>query len=123
MFGTLEIPSTLPTFDELLGRPEFPDDRIVPHYLGLLRDGQPNVLTIHAEIEGMGKRALFRELLRACRNRGVEFIRLDSLARELLAHRAVVPVRDQVMAPIDGRSGLVATQSGWEPVGLRPPCS
>ncbi len=123
VFGTLEIPSTLPTFDELLGRPEFPDDRIVPHYLGLLRDGQPNVLTIHAEIEGMGKRALFRELLRACRNRGVEFIRLDSLARELLAHRAVVPVRDQVMAPIDGRSGLVATQSGWEPVGLRPPCS
>ena len=111
-FTTLEIPSTLPTFDELLGRPEYPDDRIVPHYLGLLRDDSANVLTIHAEIEGMGKRDLFRALLRACADRGLQFIRLDELARELLADRAAIPVHDQVLAPIDGRSGLVATQAG-----------
>ncbi len=111
VFQTLEIPSTLPTFDELLGRPGFPDDRIVPHCLSLLRDDRANVLTIHAEIEGMGKRTLFRDLLRACGGRGVQFIRLDDLARELLADRAAIPVRDQVLAPIDGRSGVVATQA------------
>jgi peptidoglycan/xylan/chitin deacetylase (PgdA/CDA1 family) len=110
VFTTLEIPSTLPTFDELLGRPEYPDDRIVPHYLGLLRDDRLNVLTIHAEIEGMGKRDLFRTLLRACVDRGVQFIRLDAFARDLLANRSAVPIRDQVLAAIDGRSGLVATQ-------------
>jgi peptidoglycan/xylan/chitin deacetylase (PgdA/CDA1 family) len=110
VFTTPEIPSTLPTFDELLGRPEYPDDQIVPHYLGLLRDDRLNVLTIHAEIEGMSKRDLFRTLLRACVDRGVQFIRLDGFARDLLAHRAAVPVRDQVLAAIDGRSGLVATQ-------------
>ncbi len=33
VFQTLEIPSTLPTFDELLGRPEFPDAKIASHYL------------------------------------------------------------------------------------------
>lgn len=111
VFRTLEIPSTLPTFDELMGRPEYPDAAIVPHYLSLLRADRPNVFTLHAEIEGMGRRALFCELLRACRDRGVEFIRLDDLARELLADPACIPVRDQVPAEIDGRSGLVATQA------------
>jgi peptidoglycan/xylan/chitin deacetylase (PgdA/CDA1 family) len=111
VFSTLEIPSTLPTFDELMGRPEYPDAKIVPHYLSLLRADQPNVLTVHAEIEGMGRRQLFRELLAACAQAGVEFIRLDDLARELLADRAAIPVRDQVMAAIDGRSGLGAGQA------------
>ncbi|MBI3886781.1 MAG: 4-deoxy-4-formamido-L-arabinose-phosphoundecaprenol deformylase [Opitutae bacterium] len=110
VFKTLEIPSTLPTFDELMGRPEFPDEKIVAHYLSLLREDRPNVFTLHAEIEGMGKRALFRDLLRACAARGVQFIRMDDLARELLAHRAAIPVCDQQLAAIDGRSGLVATQ-------------
>lgn len=111
VFQTLEIPSTLPTFDELLGRPEYPDDKIVAHYLSLLREDRPNVFTLHAEIEGMGHRSLFRALLAACRERGVEFIRLDDLARELLANRAAIPVCDQAMAEIDGRSGLVAVQA------------
>ncbi len=112
VFRTLEIPSTLPTFDELLGRPEYPDDRIVPHYLSLLREEGVNVLTIHAEIEGMAKRALFRALLAACRERRVQFVRLDAHARELLARRDAIPARDQVLAPIDGRSGVVATAAG-----------
>ena len=65
VFNTLEIPSTLPTFDELMGRPEYPDEKIVPHYLSLLRADRVNVFTLHAEIEGMGRRALFRGLLAA----------------------------------------------------------
>jgi peptidoglycan/xylan/chitin deacetylase (PgdA/CDA1 family) len=110
VFKTLEIPSTLPTLDELLGRPEYPESGIVPHYLSLLRDDRPNVLTVHAEIEGMGKRPLFLALLAAFRERGVAFVRLDELARDLLSRRAAVPTGDQVLAPLDGRSGLVATQ-------------
>ena len=110
VFKTLEIPSTLPTFDELLGRPEFPDGKIVSHYVNLLKTDQPNILTIHAEIEGMMKRPLFRELLTAFTERGVRFIRMDDLAREILAHRETVPVQPLIMAEIDGRSGTVATQ-------------
>ncbi len=111
VFQTLEIPSTLPTFDELMGRPEFPDSAIVPHYLSLLREDRVNVFTLHAEIEGMGRRAIFQQLLAACKKKGVEFVRLDAFARELLADRAAIPVCDQVMAEIDGRSGVVATQA------------
>ncbi len=110
VFRTLEIPSTLPTFDELLGRPEYPDDQIVPHYLSLLREDQPNVLTIHAEIEGMGRRDLFRALLRACVLHNVRFIRLDDLARELLARPEALSVCDQRQEEIDGRSGPVCVQ-------------
>jgi undecaprenyl phosphate-alpha-L-ara4FN deformylase len=115
VFRTLEIPSTLPTFDELLGRPEFPEERIVPHYLSLLTPDRPNVFTLHAEIEGMGKRGLFRALLAACRAAGVEFIALDELARELLGRREQIPVCDQVMEEIDGRSGRVAVQRSINP--------
>lgn len=114
VFHTLEIPSTLPTFDELLGRPEFPDHQIVAHYTSLLRDDRPNILTIHAEIEGMAKRQLFRDLLAAWTRLGVRFVRMDDLARQTLAQRATIPVIPLVMAAIDGRSGLVATQGGGQ---------
>lgn len=110
-FGTLEIPSTLPTFDELMGRPEFPDDSIVAHYVTLLRTDQPNVLTVHAEIEGMKKRPFFCQLLEAFHERGVEFVRMDALATQFLARPDELPVHDLIMAEIDGRSGLVATQA------------
>ena len=108
VFSTLEIPSTLPTFDELMGRPEYPEEKIAAHYVSLLRPDRLNVFTLHAELEGMGKRALFRSLLAACRQAGVDFVRLDEAAQELLQNRGAIPVRDQVMGTIDGRSGLVA---------------
>ncbi len=110
VFKTLEIPSTLPTFDELLGWPEFPEEKIVAHYVSLLREDRPNILTIHAEIEGMMKRPLFRELMSELSDKGVRFVRMDDLAREILADRETVPVLPLVMTEIDGRSGLVATQ-------------
>jgi peptidoglycan/xylan/chitin deacetylase (PgdA/CDA1 family) len=110
VFQTLEIPSTLPTLDELMGRPEFPDDRIAAHLLSLMGADKLNVFTLHAEIEGMGRRAIFRQFLSLCREKGVQFVRMDEEARRILADRSSVPVCEQVMAQIDGRSGLVATQ-------------
>ena len=110
-FETLEIPSTLPTFDELMGRPEYPDAALVPHYRALLQPDRLNVFTLHAEIEGMGRLAQFRSLLEGWRADRVKFVRLDAHAQDLLARRETIPVCDQVMAPIDGRSGLVATQA------------
>ena len=113
VFNTLEIPSTLPTFDELMGRPEYPDEQIVAHYLKLMKAdrSRTHVFTLHAEIEGMGRRGLFQELLAACRSADVEFVRMDDYALELLANRATIPVREQVMGEIDGRSGVVAVQA------------
>jgi peptidoglycan/xylan/chitin deacetylase (PgdA/CDA1 family) len=110
VYRTLEIPSTLPTLDELMGRPEYPDASIAPHLVSILRQDELNVFTIHAEIEGMGRRSIFREFLRLSCAAGVEFIRLDEEARRILGDPSGVPVCDQVMRSIEGRSGVLATQ-------------
>jgi undecaprenyl phosphate-alpha-L-ara4FN deformylase len=111
VFRTVEIPSTLPTLDELMGRPGFPDSAIPGHLMSLLRPDRLNVFTLHAEIEGMRRRALFRDFLEACRRSGVAFVRLGEEARSILGDRQSLPTCDQVMAAVDGRSGLVATQA------------
>ena len=119
VFRTLEMPSTLPTLDELMGRPGFPDSSIARHLHGLLRADRLNVFTLHAEIEGMGRRAILREFLAQCRGSGVTFVRLGDEARSLLSDRASIPVCEQGMATVDGRSGLVAAQ---EPASAAAPC-
>ncbi len=108
---TLEIPTTLPTLDELLGRPEYPDTSLVSHYLALLGDSALNVLTIHAELEGMACRPFFRGLLAACRKAGVEFVSLERSARALLSEGTPPPKAEQRLGEIDGRSGQVALQA------------
>jgi undecaprenyl phosphate-alpha-L-ara4FN deformylase len=117
-YKTLQIPTTLPTLDELLGRPDYPEERIVDYYLSLLQPGQLNVLTIHAEIEGMGKKSLFRTFLETIKKRGIRPIRLDAWARKLLHAPSSIPVCALVQGTVDGRSGTLAVQQC-----LTPSCS
>lgn len=110
VYRTLQIPTTLPTLDELLGRPAYPEERIIGHYLSLLRHNTLNVLTIHAEVEGMNKIGLFRDFLDALKENRVRVTKLDEQARELLGHASSIPVCDLVDGPVDGRSGTLAIQ-------------
>jgi len=110
VYKTLQIPTTLPTLDELLGRPAYPEDRIVGHYLSLLRYDRLNVLTIHAEVEGMKQISLFRAFLEALRENKVRVVRLDEQAKDLLTNSSLIPVCDLVAGTIDGRSGTLAIQ-------------
>jgi peptidoglycan/xylan/chitin deacetylase (PgdA/CDA1 family) len=109
-FRTLQVPTTLPTLDELLGRPEYPEERIADYYLSLLTPDRPQVLTIHAEIEGMQKRDLFRTLLHKARAAGVRIVPTAELATNLLAHPHAIPVCDLIAGEVDGRSGTMAVQ-------------
>jgi undecaprenyl phosphate-alpha-L-ara4FN deformylase len=109
-FRTLQVPTTLPTLDELLGRPEYPESSIPEHYLSLLKQDSLNVLTIHAEIEGMKHQALFRSFLMLAQKRGIRIVRLDEQVRELLRSPSTIPVCDLVPGTIDGRSGTLAVQ-------------
>ena len=93
-----------------MGRAEYPEHRIVEHYLALLKPGQLNVLTVHAEIEGMQKRALFREFLLRSRAAGVGFVVLRDVAQSLLQQRDTIPVCDLRAGEVDGRSGTLALQ-------------
>jgi undecaprenyl phosphate-alpha-L-ara4FN deformylase len=106
----LEIPTTLPTLDELLGfhgcRPrDF--SRLI---LSRLAGGLPQVLTIHAEMEGGPFLSEFNRLLTHCRERGVEFFRLEDWARELLKEPASLPVAQVNFQRLPGRAGYVSCQ-------------
>jgi len=109
-FNTLQIPSTLPTLDELLGRPEYPESALVDIYTSRLRAGGLHVLTAHAEIEGMQKLPLFRELLTRALALPAGVRRLCDIAAEYLRTPQAIPVCELIDGEVDGRSGVLAIQ-------------
>jgi undecaprenyl phosphate-alpha-L-ara4FN deformylase len=110
LFKTLQIPTTLPTLDELYGRPEFPTESLVDHYLQCLNPDGLNVLTIHAELEGMAFVEWFESLLRRLTDQKVEFVTLEDEAHKLLKNPELIPICDLIQGEVDGRSGLLACQ-------------
>lgn len=110
VFNTLQIPTTLPTLDELLGRPEYPDAGLVDAYRRWLRQDGLNVLTIHAELEGMAHRGWFERLIERLGGDGVAFTLLADEARACLTRRAEIPVCELEPGTVDGRSGTLAVQ-------------
>jgi len=88
-----EIPTTLPTMDEVMGSPDLADDdALVRFYVDRMTAGALNVHTIHAETEGMGHLATFTSLVWALKERGVRFVRLCDVAARLTASE--LPIRD-----------------------------
>lgn len=110
VFQTLQIPTTLPTLDELLGRPEYPLESLVDHYINLLQPHKLNVLTIHTELEGMLYKNWFESFLKACTQKGIQFVRLDTVAKTILKDRNSIPVCEVIQGEVDGRSGTLAVQ-------------
>lgn len=110
IFNLLQIPTTLPTLDELLGRPEYPLHRLTDFYLGKLVTDTPNIFTIHAEIEGMKHLAWFEEFLRAAQAQDVQCVKLEDIAKQCLEHRDQIPVCHFIQGSVDGRSGTMAVQ-------------
>jgi undecaprenyl phosphate-alpha-L-ara4FN deformylase len=109
-FRTPQFPTTLPTLDELLGRPEYPENELVARYLGWLKPGALNCLTIHAELEGMLYLGWFEALLDQAAKAGVQFVNLAEEAAK--TDRAALPVAELVQGTVDGRSGTMAVQGG-----------
>jgi peptidoglycan/xylan/chitin deacetylase (PgdA/CDA1 family) len=110
----LEIPTTLPTLDELLGFKGCTPDIFSHLILDRLASGQPQVLTIHAEMEGGPYRREFARLLERCRDRGVDFFRLEDWARELLTQPGEIPVAPVTFMRLPGRAGQVSGQGPQE---------
>lgn len=103
-FPSLQLPTTLPTLDELLGRPEYPQTQLEAHYRAWAADGD-QVLTIHAELEGMRHREWFGRLLGRLRTE----VCFETLG-EAGARAHAAPVCELVQGTVPGRSGLLAMQ-------------
>jgi undecaprenyl phosphate-alpha-L-ara4FN deformylase len=107
--ATPEIPTTLPTLDEVMGRRDLRDDTAVREfYLGQCRLDALNVHTIHAETEGMGQLDSFTALIRALKERGAKFVQLREVAWRL--NRAELPACEVVRTTLAGRAGWISSQ-------------
>jgi undecaprenyl phosphate-alpha-L-ara4FN deformylase len=106
----LEIPTTLPTLDELLGLSDCTVEDFFALILARLENGAPQVLTIHAELEGGPFREAFARFLDLCLDRGVTFFRLTDWARELLKQPKNIPTASAYQGRLPGRAGTVSRQ-------------
>jgi undecaprenyl phosphate-alpha-L-ara4FN deformylase len=109
-FKTLQIPTTLPTLDELLGRPEYPLEKLVYYYLSKLVNTRVNTFTIHAEVEGMKYLSWFKEFLQTAKSQQIKFIKVEEIAQRALCNIQSIPVCELIQGEIDGRSGTMAVQ-------------
>jgi len=108
-FSTPEIPTTLPTMDELMGNVQFTNpDEIVSFYLKRFSGEALNVHTIHAETEGAAQFEAFSRLVRELKKRGARFVQLREVALRLRS--AELPACQMVRATIPGRAGWVSAQ-------------
>jgi undecaprenyl phosphate-alpha-L-ara4FN deformylase len=107
----LEIPTTLPTLDELLGFTGCGAGDFTDLVLRRLRAGRPEVLTIHAEVEGGAFRGEFARLLDRGLEAGVAFFRLADWAEELLTHPGQIPAAPVYQGRLPGRAGTVSRQA------------
>ena len=106
---TPEIPTTLPTLDEVMGTAAVAAaGSVVEYYLRQMREDVLNVHTIHAETEGMGQLEVLVALLKALQSHGAEFVRLNEIASGLAP--AELPICEVVRASLPGRAGWVSAQ-------------
>jgi peptidoglycan/xylan/chitin deacetylase (PgdA/CDA1 family) len=125
----MQLPTTLPTFDELLGRDGIDEGSIAETVFRISADGAQGapargapargapargaprlqVFTLHAELEGMLLIGAFEALLVKWREAGAVLARMEKLHG--LAAENPPPVSEVIRGAIPGRSGQLALQS------------
>jgi peptidoglycan/xylan/chitin deacetylase (PgdA/CDA1 family) len=105
-----QLPTTLPTLDELIGLDGITPDNVAARILSTTADPPPSghVYTLHAELEGMKLLPAFEQLLAGWKEQGYELVSLrdyfDGLEMKSLPRHNV----DSGVIP--GRSGKLALQ-------------
>jgi len=102
-----QIPVTLPTYDEVIGRKGITSQTYNDYLLSLLREDSMNVLTVHAETEGICARVLFSAFLKKVIALGYKFLTLSQVLS--LTHN--IPKGRIIRGTVPGREGWVAVQS------------
>jgi undecaprenyl phosphate-alpha-L-ara4FN deformylase len=119
----LQLPTTLPTFDELLGRDGVDESNIAQavyeRSLAQAGGGHPQVFTLHAELEGMLLLGAFEALLRKWRAAGAQISCMGALHARVMAQP--LPRQAVIMGQVAGRSGLLALQAPAAPPAQTAP--
>jgi peptidoglycan/xylan/chitin deacetylase (PgdA/CDA1 family) len=103
-----QLPTTLPTFDELLGVDGVDESSVADTLFRVSAAAEQDlqVFTLHAELEGMLLRGAFESLLRKWRDAGASMVRMAAIHE--IAMRRPLPPKAVIQGEIAGRSGLLA---------------
>ena len=102
-----QIPVTLPTYDELIGRNGVNNANYNDIILDMIKPGQLNVLTIHAEVEGIICAEMFEDFLNRAHARHLRFVPLC----ELLPPGNEIPNGKIKIGNLAGREGTMCLQA------------
>ncbi len=109
-----QMPTTLPTLDELIGREDLGGKDPVDHLLALTEGGNDHVFTLHAELEGGAYLEGFERLLGQWRASGHGLIDLATYAASLdIARLPRCPIESATVA---GRAGTLAVQGSAQAI-------
>jgi peptidoglycan/xylan/chitin deacetylase (PgdA/CDA1 family) len=105
-----QLPTTLPTLDELIGTDGLTKKNVAAHLLGLTRRAPTidHVYTLHAEMEGGKLAPVFDELVSGWKAQGYDLVSLRTLAESL--DLKSLPRHEIAIGAIAGRSGTLALQ-------------
>jgi undecaprenyl phosphate-alpha-L-ara4FN deformylase len=106
--GCPQLPTTLPTLDELVGLDGVDESNVSEKLLSLTSRRQNHVFTAHAELEGGRFFSSFDKLLSGWKAQGYLVVSLNSLYRSL--DLSELPRNEVVFGEIPGRSGTLALQ-------------
>lgn len=109
-FKVPQLPTTLPTLDELVGTDGITVENVAEHVLKLTERAPEHghVYTLHAELEGMALMPVFEKLLTGWKAQDYELVATRDVGAKL--NRKSLPVHEVVMGEISGRSGTLAIQ-------------
>jgi len=105
-----QLPTTLPTLDELIGIDGITPENVAEQLISVTREHTPSghVYTLHAELEGGNLAPAFDQLLTAWKDQGYDLVSLRDYFDALPSKD--LPRHDLATGPVKGRTGTLATQ-------------
>ncbi len=106
-----QLPTTLPTLDELMNRDGITLDNIAEHVLKLTEtpSATGHVYTLHAELEGQKWMPIFEQLLQGWQAQGYELVSMRQYLQDLDV--SALPRHEVQMREVEGRVGMLAVQT------------
>lgn len=107
-FKVIQLPSTLPTLDEMVGLEGKDQSRLARFFADLLKEGV-NIMSVHTELEGNRWTPFLASFIEHCREQDYRFETLGDIAANVKAEGSP-PTCECLYGLVRGRAGEVTLQ-------------